>query len=90
MKRRSFLAMQAAALGTALFSGFPSLLQASGKPDIAVVQGDPAAATHKAVAMLGGMDCFVKTRQNPKTLGKSRLSGQFHVPDTRFLPLLCA
>ena len=37
--------------------------EADGTPDVAVVKGAPAAATHACVGMLGGMGRFVKTGQ---------------------------
>ncbi|MBO6001972.1 MAG: DUF362 domain-containing protein, partial [Mailhella sp.] len=64
MNRREFIKMQAAlCAGTAVFSGFPKNLLASGAPDIAVVKGSPYVAARAAVEMLGGMSAFVRPGQ---------------------------
>ena len=63
MLRRDFLKMQAAALGAVALTGSSVLLAAAARPDIAVVRGEPAAATRKAVAALGGMSVFVRRGQ---------------------------
>ncbi len=65
MRRRDFLKLQVAAalsIGTAAL-GLPSWLSAGVSPDIAVVKGNPAAATRAAVELLGGMSTFVKPGQ---------------------------
>lgn len=64
MDRRTFLKYQAAGLLWAA-AGAPGLMPlraalADGPPDVAVVKGDPAAATRAAVKLLGGLERFVK------------------------------
>ncbi len=57
-------AMPSALSPLAFLSPGPGAAQAaSAQPDIAVVKGAPAAATHACVGMLGGMGRFVKTGQ---------------------------
>ncbi len=59
MNRRQFL--QATAAGVALtLSGKTPLLMAQEKYDLAVVSGSPAAATRKALEVMGGISRFVK------------------------------
>ena len=67
MDRRTYLKMQTASLvwlgsgaGTVLAAGEAL---AAPTPDVAVVKGDPAAATRAAVELLGGMGRFVKKGQ---------------------------
>jgi uncharacterized protein (DUF362 family) len=57
--RREFLAT--ASLGVTL--GMPRPLTAAAEPELAVASGDPAAATKKAIEMLGGMSRFVQKGQ---------------------------
>ena len=64
LNRRQFLNFQLKgalwlATGAAGFS-LPGVLQAGAAPDIAVVKGDPGAATRAAVDHLGGMQAFVR------------------------------
>ena len=62
MTRRKFLKMAAA--GTALgLVGGPSFSLAKEEYDVAVVTGEPAAATKKAIEALGGISRFVKKGQ---------------------------
>lgn len=63
MRRRQFLKMQSVALGSLALTGLPSFLVAGELPDIAVVKGEPGAATRAAVEALGGMGVFVKSGQ---------------------------
>jgi uncharacterized protein (DUF362 family) len=67
MNRREFLKRQAlyAALLGAGVNGLwrPALTLAEGRPDLAVVKGDPARAVRMAVEMLGGMKAFVRAGQ---------------------------
>ncbi|MDR0881469.1 MAG: DUF362 domain-containing protein [Candidatus Adiutrix sp.] len=75
MDRRTFLKYQAA--GLLGLAGSASLLAplralADGRPDVAVVKGQPAAATRAAVELLGGMGRFVKAGQ--KVLIKPNMS----------------
>ncbi len=59
ISRRRFL--QTAAAGMALsVVGVPALLSAKENYDLVVIAGEPAAATQKALEMLGGMSRFVK------------------------------
>jgi uncharacterized protein (DUF362 family) len=62
LNRRQFLKASAAGLALVL-SGKPALLPAQEKIDLAVVSGDPAAATRKALEALGGIVRFVKRGQ---------------------------
>lgn len=59
-RRRLLKAAGGAALGLA---GFPFLLQAGEEIDLAVITGEPAAATKKAIEALGGIARFVKKGQ---------------------------
>ncbi len=60
--RRKFL--KAAAAGMALgFVGSPSLAFGKEEYDLAVISGDPAAATQKALEAIGGISRFVKKGQ---------------------------
>jgi len=62
MTRRKFLKMAAA--GTALgLVGGPSLSLAKEEYDLAVISGEPAAATTKALEAIGGISRFVKRGQ---------------------------
>ncbi|HVP80263.1 MAG TPA: DUF362 domain-containing protein [Thermodesulfobacteriota bacterium] len=62
MTRRKFLKMAAA--GTALgFVAGPSLSLAKEEYDLAVISGEPAAATKKALEAIGGISRFVKKGQ---------------------------
>lgn len=59
ISRRQFL--KATAAGVALgLAGGPSLLQGAEEWDLAVISGEPAAATRKAIEALGGMSHFVR------------------------------
>jgi len=60
--RRKFLKIAAA--GTALtLAGRPSFLVAKEEYDLAVISGDPVAATKKALEAMGGISRFVKKEQ---------------------------
>ena len=62
MTRRKFLKMAAA--GTALtLTGMPTLSVSKEEYDLAVISGEPVAATKKALEALGGMSRFVKKGQ---------------------------
>ena len=62
MTRRKFLKMAAA--GTALtLAGRPSLSVSKEEYDLAVISGEPVAATRKALEAIGGMSRFVKKGQ---------------------------
>ena len=62
MTRRKFL--KTAAAGIALgIAGRPSSLIAKEEVDLAVISGDPVAATKKALEVLGGISRFVKKGQ---------------------------
>ncbi len=59
INRRQFLKATAAGIGLAL-SGKSDLLLAQEKYDLAVISGTPAAATRKALEIMGGISRFVK------------------------------
>ena len=60
--RRKFL--KVAAAGTVLtFAGKPSFMEAKEEIDLAVISGEPVAATRKALEALGGISRFVKKGQ---------------------------
>jgi uncharacterized protein (DUF362 family) len=62
ISRRQFL--QATAAGMAIgLAGTPSFLSAAGEVDLAVISGEPAAATRKALEALGGLSRFVQKGQ---------------------------
>jgi len=62
MNRRQFLKASAAGIALAL-AGKPVLLSAQEKLDLAVISGDPGAATRKALEVMGGISRFVKRGQ---------------------------
>ena len=62
MTRRELLVGAAAGLALGL-PGLPHSADAAGEPDLAVISGDPAAATRKALETLGGMSRFVQKGQ---------------------------
>jgi uncharacterized protein (DUF362 family) len=62
MTRRNFLKTTAAGIALGL-AGRPSLSIAKEEVDLAVISGDPAAATKKALDILGGISRFVKKGQ---------------------------
>ena len=62
MTRRELLVGAAAGLALGL-PGLPHSADAAGGPDLAVISGDPAAATRKALETLGGMSRFVQKGQ---------------------------
>ena len=62
MDRRRFLKASAASLALTL-AGKPVLISAQEKIDLAVISGDPGAATRKALEILGGISRFVKRGQ---------------------------
>jgi uncharacterized protein (DUF362 family) len=62
MDRRRFLKASAAGLALTL-AGKPVLISAQEKIDLAVISGDPGAATRKALEILGGISRFVKRGQ---------------------------
>jgi uncharacterized protein (DUF362 family) len=62
ISRRQFL--QATAAGVAIgLAGTPSFLSAAEEVDLAVISGEPAAATRKALEALGGLSRFVQKGQ---------------------------
>lgn len=62
ISRRQFL--KATATGAAIgLMGNPAFLSAAEEPDLAVIAGEPAAATRKALEALGGISRFVKQGQ---------------------------
>ncbi len=62
MTRRELLVGAAAGLALGL-PGLPHTADAVGEPDLAVISGEPAAATRKALETLGGMSRFVQKGQ---------------------------
>lgn len=62
MTRRDLLVGAAAGLALGL-PGLPHSADAAREPDLAVISGDPAAATRKALETLGGMSRFVQKGQ---------------------------
>ena len=62
MTRRNFLKTTAAGIALGL-AGRPSFSVAKEEVDLAVVSGDPASATRKALEALGGISRFVKKGQ---------------------------
>ncbi len=62
ISRRQFL--QTAAAGVAIgLAGTPSFLSAAEEVDLAVISGEPAAATRRALEALGGLSRFVQKGQ---------------------------
>jgi uncharacterized protein (DUF362 family) len=59
ISRRQFLKATAAGVAIGL-AGDPSLLHAAEEVDLAVISGEPAAATRKALEAIGGISRFVK------------------------------
>jgi uncharacterized protein (DUF362 family) len=59
ISRRQFLKATAAGVAIGL-AGDPSLLHAAEAVDLAVISGEPAAATRKALEAIGGISRFVK------------------------------
>jgi uncharacterized protein (DUF362 family) len=59
ISRRQFLKATAAGVAISL-AGDPSLLHAAEEVDLAVISGEPAAATRKALEAIGGISRFVK------------------------------
>ncbi len=62
ISRRQFLKATAAGVTIGL-AGYPAFLDAAEEVDLAVISGEPAAATRKALEALGGMARFVKKGQ---------------------------
>jgi uncharacterized protein (DUF362 family) len=62
ISRRQFILTTAAGVAIGL-SGYPSFLYAAEEVDLAVISGEPAAATRKALEALGGIVRFVKKGQ---------------------------
>jgi hypothetical protein len=62
ISRRQFIITTAAGVAIGL-AGYPSFLRAAGEVDLAVITGEPAAATRKAIEALGGISRFVKQGQ---------------------------
>jgi uncharacterized protein (DUF362 family) len=62
MTRRNFLKTTAAGIALGI-AGRPSFLTAKEEIDLAVISGDPVAATKKALEVLGGISRFVKQGQ---------------------------
>ena len=59
-RRQFIMATAATAAGVA---GYPSFLRAADEVDLAVISGEPAAATRKALEIMGGVARFVKKGQ---------------------------
>lgn len=62
ISRRQFIITTAAGVAVGL-AGYPSFLRAAEEVDLAVITGEPAAATRKALEVLGGIARFVKKGQ---------------------------
>ncbi|MHB9098133.1 MAG: DUF362 domain-containing protein [Syntrophales bacterium] len=62
ISRRQFLKATAAGVTIGL-AGYPAYLSAADEADLAVISGEPAAATRKALETLGGIARFVKKGQ---------------------------
>jgi uncharacterized protein (DUF362 family) len=62
ISRRQFIITTAAGVAIGL-AGYPSFLRAAEEVDLAVIAGEPAAATRKAIEALGGISRFVKQGQ---------------------------
>jgi uncharacterized protein (DUF362 family) len=62
ISRRQFIITTAAGVASGL-AGYPSFLRAAEEVDLAVISGEPAAATRKALEALGGITRFVKKGQ---------------------------
>jgi uncharacterized protein (DUF362 family) len=62
ISRRQFLKASAAGVAIGL-ADYPSFLSAADEVDIAVVSGEPAAATRRALEVMGGISRFVKKGQ---------------------------
>jgi uncharacterized protein (DUF362 family) len=62
ISRRQFIITTAAGVAVGL-AGYPSFLRAAEEVDLAVISGEPAAATRKALEVLGGIARFVKKGQ---------------------------
>ena len=62
ISRRQFIITTAAGVVIGL-AGYPSFLRAAEEVDLAVISGEPAAATRKALEALGGITRFVKKGQ---------------------------
>jgi uncharacterized protein (DUF362 family) len=62
ISRRQFIITTAAGVAIGL-AGYPSFLRAAEEVDLAVISGEPAAATRKALEALGGITRFVKKGQ---------------------------
>jgi uncharacterized protein (DUF362 family) len=62
ISRRQFILTTAAGVAIGL-AGYPSFLYAAEEVDLAVISGEPAAATRKALEALGGIARFVKKGQ---------------------------
>lgn len=62
LTRREFIATTAAGMAIGL-TGYPPILYAAEEADLAVISGEPAAATRKALEVLGGMARYVRKGQ---------------------------
>jgi uncharacterized protein (DUF362 family) len=62
ISRRQFLKATAAGVTIGL-AGYPAYLRAAEEVDLAVISGEPVAATRKALEVLGGIGRFVKKGQ---------------------------
>ena len=62
LSRRQFIITTAAGVAVGL-TGYPSFLRAAEEVDLAVISGEPVAATRKALEVLGGIARFVKKGQ---------------------------
>ncbi|MCG6537351.1 MAG: DUF362 domain-containing protein, partial [Syntrophales bacterium LBB04] len=62
ISRRRFIVTTAAGVAAGVV-GYPSLLPATEEVDLAVISGEPAAATRKAMEVVGGIARFIKKGQ---------------------------
>ena len=62
ISRRAFLKVTAAGVAMGM-AGAPGLIDAAGEVDLAVISGEPAAATRRALEAVGGISRFVKKGQ---------------------------
>jgi uncharacterized protein (DUF362 family) len=62
ISRRAFLKATAAGVAVGL-AGYPSFSNAADEVDLAVISGEPAAATRRALEVMGGLSRFVKKGQ---------------------------
>jgi uncharacterized protein (DUF362 family) len=62
ISRRQFIITTAAGMATGV-AGYTSFLQAAEEVDLAVISGEPTAATRKAIEIMGGIARFIKKGQ---------------------------